>query len=207
MQPRIYTYKVTFEEAPHWYWGVHKERQFEEVYFGSPVTHKWFWTFYTPKVQILEVFPTTAEGWREAQLVEKRIIRPDLNNPLCLNEGCGSFLSLEACALGGKVQGLLNRGRKLTEEAKRNLRAGHAKPESRERRSKITSEVFSRPEVLQSVRQKAVDRWADRKEELSASMRGVKVDYKWWVNEEGKLRHCPQPPGPEWQRGRKWRPQ
>jgi hypothetical protein len=26
MNPRIYTYKVTFEEIPDWYWGVHKEK-------------------------------------------------------------------------------------------------------------------------------------------------------------------------------------
>jgi hypothetical protein len=26
MQPRIYTYKITFEGSPYWYWGVHKEK-------------------------------------------------------------------------------------------------------------------------------------------------------------------------------------
>lgn len=207
MIPRVYTYKVTFEEVPHWYWGVHKESLFGEVYLGSPVTHKRFWDFYTPKVQVLEVFPSTEEGWKEAQLVEKRLIRPDLNNPLCLNEGCGNFLSLATLARNGQIQGSRNRGRKHTEQAKQNFRAGQAKPETKAKRSQKTKEVFSRPEVLEAVRQKALDRWANRKEELSASMRGVKIDYKWWVNEEGQLRHCPQPPGPEWKRGRKWRPQ
>jgi hypothetical protein len=99
--PRIYTYKVTFEEVPHWYWGVHKEKKFGEVYLGSPHTHKWMWEFYTPRVQILEFFPYTDEGWKKANLVEDRIILPDLNNTLCLNEACGAFISLEVLRKSG----------------------------------------------------------------------------------------------------------
>jgi hypothetical protein len=49
MQPRIYTYKITFEEVPYYYYGVHKEKTFNEEYWGSPVTNKWCWEFYTPK--------------------------------------------------------------------------------------------------------------------------------------------------------------
>jgi len=101
MQPRIYTYKITFEEVPYWYWGVHKEKKFGELYLGSPVTHKWMWKFYTPKVQILELFPYTEEGWKEANSVEYRLIWPDLNNRLCLNEHCGGTTSYEGCRKGG----------------------------------------------------------------------------------------------------------
>jgi hypothetical protein len=100
--PRIYTYKITFEEVPYWYWGVHKEKKFGELYLGSPVTHKWMWEFYTPKIQILEFFPNTSEGWEDAKEVEHRLILPDLNNPLCLNEHCGKAPSLEACSKGGQ---------------------------------------------------------------------------------------------------------
>jgi hypothetical protein len=102
MQPRIYTYKVTFEEIPHWYWGVHKEKKFGEEYFGSPTTHKWMWEFYTPRIQILEIFPFTEEGWKEANKVEDRIIRPDLNKSLCLNESCGPFSSTKVRADNGR---------------------------------------------------------------------------------------------------------
>ena len=102
MKPRIYTYKITFEETPYWYWGVHKEKKLGELYLGSPVTHKWMWEFYTPRVQILELFPYTNEGWKEANLVEDRLIWPDLNNPFCLNEACGTYLSIESHKLGGK---------------------------------------------------------------------------------------------------------
>jgi hypothetical protein len=94
-QPRIYTYKITFEGAPFWYWGVHKEERYGECYFGSPKTRKWVWDFYEPEIQILEFFPYTDEGWEEACEVEKRLIRPDLNDPNCLNENAAGYFSLE----------------------------------------------------------------------------------------------------------------
>ena len=104
-KPRIYTYKVTFEEIPDWYWGVHKERVFGEVYLGSPSTNKWKWDFYTPKLQVLEEFPYSDEGWLEANRVEDRLIAPDINNPLCLNEHFGGVFSLKVCSEAGKIGG------------------------------------------------------------------------------------------------------
>ncbi len=55
MQPRIYTYKITFEEVPYYYYGSKKEKVFNEEYWGSPVTNKWCWELYTPKKQVLEI--------------------------------------------------------------------------------------------------------------------------------------------------------
>lgn len=100
MEPQIYLYKITFEEIPDWYWGVHKEDHPGEYYMGSPYTHAWKWEFYTPKKQILQYFEYSAEGYRQAKLIEDRLIRPDLNNPLCLNENVGGQYSLAAAALG-----------------------------------------------------------------------------------------------------------
>ena len=100
--PRIYTYKVTFEEIPDWYWGVHKEKKYGELYLGSSKTHAWKWEFYTPHLQICEIFPYTDEGWAKAREVEDRCILPDLNNPLCLNEHVGGLMSLEANRRGGR---------------------------------------------------------------------------------------------------------
>jgi general stress protein YciG len=102
--PRIYTYKITFEEVPHYYYGVHKEDKFDEYYMGSPVTHKWMWDFYTPQKQVLELFDYSDEGYTEAEKVEKRLIRPVFNtDPLCLNENCGGRISLEACRKAGRM--------------------------------------------------------------------------------------------------------
>ena len=39
--PRIYIYKITFDEVLYYYYGVHKEKYFNQEYWGSPVTHKW----------------------------------------------------------------------------------------------------------------------------------------------------------------------
>ena len=103
MNPRVYVYKITFEEIPDWYWGVHKEQRYEEYYMGSPITHAWKWNFYTPVKQILQVFDYSKGGFREAKLVEDRLILPDLNNPCCLNEALGGAYSLDSCSLGGKV--------------------------------------------------------------------------------------------------------
>lgn len=100
---RIYTYKITFEEVPYYYYGVHKEKRYNEEYWGSPVTHKWCWDFYTPKKQILEIFDYSDDGWLEAQEVEKRLIKPFYNtDKWCLNMNCAGLFSLEILRLAGK---------------------------------------------------------------------------------------------------------
>ena len=94
--PRIYTYKITFEEVPYYYYGVHKEKVFGEEYWGSPITNKWCWELYTPKKQILETFSFADEGWLEANLVEDRIIKPFYQtDKWCLNASCGGKISLD----------------------------------------------------------------------------------------------------------------
>jgi hypothetical protein len=123
--PRIYTYKVTFEEIPYWYWGVHKEKKFGEFYIGTPKTHKWMWKFYTPQIQILEFFPNTEEGWKEANLVENRLIKPDINNSLCLNENCGGYISLTRASEGGKKTHELKDESGKSLHALRNLKKIH----------------------------------------------------------------------------------
>ena len=104
--PRIYIYKITFEEVLYYYYGVKKEKYFNEEYWGSPKTNKWCWKLYTPKKQILEIFPFTDEGWLEAQEIEKRLIKPLYNtDKWCLNENCGGMISLEILRKNGKVMG------------------------------------------------------------------------------------------------------
>lgn len=104
MQPRIYTYKITFEEVPYYYYGVHKEQRYNEYYMGTPVTHKWCWEIYTPKKQILEVFDYSDESWLNAQKVETRIIKTFFNiDKWCLNKNAGGIVSIDKCSKGGKV--------------------------------------------------------------------------------------------------------
>jgi hypothetical protein len=105
MQPRIYVYKITFQEVPLYYIGVHKEKTFNEEYMGSPVTHKEKWQIYTPQKEILREFDYTDDGWLQAQDFEKELIRPVYNTDLnCLNESCGGRISLAINrAIGKKV--------------------------------------------------------------------------------------------------------
>ena len=107
--PRIYTYKITFEEVPYYYYGVKKEKYFNEEYFGSPHTNKWCWDFYTPKKQILEFFEYTDDGYIKAQEVEKRLISPVLNDIWCLNENVGGILSLKISRDTGRKVALKNK--------------------------------------------------------------------------------------------------
>ena len=119
--PRIYIYKITFEEVLYYYYGVKKEDYYNQEYLGSPYTNKWCWDFYTPKKQILEVFPYTDEGWKEANKVEKRIIKQFYNDDRwCLNENCGGVPSLEIKRRTGRKAKELGTGIfSLTEEEKK----------------------------------------------------------------------------------------
>jgi len=101
--PRIYLYKITFDEVPYYYYGVKKEKYFNEEYWGSPYTNKWCWELYTPKKQILQFFDFTDEGWVEAQKIENRLIKPFYNSDKwCLNENCNGILSLKILKKAGK---------------------------------------------------------------------------------------------------------
>ena len=91
-------------------WGVHKEAKYNDGYLGSPVTHAWKWEFYTPHLQICEIFPYTEEGWAKAREVEHCCIKQDLNNPLCLNEHSGTGPSLEVMRRTGKRMFLEGKG-------------------------------------------------------------------------------------------------
>lgn len=113
MQPRIYTYKITFEEVPYYYYGVKKEDYYNQEYWGSPKTNKWCWKLYTPKKQILELFDYTDDGWLEAQEVETRLIRPFYNtDEWCLNESCGGKVSLKVLRESGIKSGVKTKNNK-----------------------------------------------------------------------------------------------
>jgi hypothetical protein len=101
--PRIYVYKITFDEVSHYYYGVHKEKRFDEYYMGSPVTHKNYWELYTPKKECIEFFEYSDEGYIKARIFEDSLIAPVLNDEFCLNEHVGGFYSLETLREVGKL--------------------------------------------------------------------------------------------------------
>jgi len=89
--PRIYLYKITFEEVPYFYYGIHSEKKYGESYIGSPIKHKWAWKFYTSKKQILQLF----DSMEEAASIEQKIIKYFMGkDPNCLNACAGrAFLN------------------------------------------------------------------------------------------------------------------
>jgi hypothetical protein len=90
-KPRIYLYKITFEEVPYFYYGIHSEKKYDEYYMGSPIKNKWVWKTYTPKKQILQEF----NSWEQAAVIEERIIKHFMGkDPNCLNACAGrAFLN------------------------------------------------------------------------------------------------------------------
>jgi hypothetical protein len=126
--PRIYIYKITFEEVPYYYYGVKKEKYYNQKYFGSPVTNKWCWKLYTPKKQILEFFDYSDSGWSKAKEIEDKLIKPFYQtDKWCLNENCGGLISLEILRESGKrayKNGLLLL---TTEQRKKNGKSGGTK--------------------------------------------------------------------------------
>ena len=100
--PRIYIYKITFEEVPYYYYGMHEEKVYDDEYWGSPITNKWCWELYTPKKQILEIFSS-----REyAAEIERRLIKSVYNtDKWCLNANCSGVFSLDTCSKAGKIGG------------------------------------------------------------------------------------------------------
>jgi hypothetical protein len=101
--PRIYLYKITFEEVPYYYYGIKKEKYYNQEYWGSPKTNKWCWELYTPKKQILQLFDYSDDGYIESQEVEKRLIGTFYQtDKWCLNESCGGQISLKVRRETGK---------------------------------------------------------------------------------------------------------
>jgi hypothetical protein len=180
MKPRIYVYKITFEEIPDWYWGVHKETKYGEFYMGSPVTHAWKWEFYTPEKQIVQLFDYSQEGFTEAKTLEDRLILPDLNNPLCLNEALGGAYSLESCSLGGKKASEILHSRK-TKDGKSvqavsgGLASGKVWTEAKKVNSKRTIQIATQTQKDRKIQIYGED-WEYYRRKGRLTRFGVKID-------------------------------
>jgi hypothetical protein len=126
--PRIYVYKITFEEVQYYYYGSHKEKKFGEHYMGSPVTNKWVWNHYTPQIQILQCFEFSDEGYRQAREIENRLVGSVFNKDRwCLNEHCGGTHSLKILKENGQKTyelGIGVHGRTKTQMSEDGRKAG-----------------------------------------------------------------------------------
>lgn len=96
-----FTYRVTFEGTPFYYYGLHSTKKLNDGYLGSPYTNRWCWDFYEATLTPLEFFDTRSE----AASLERRLILPVLNDPHCLNERCGQATSIATCKKAGRKSG------------------------------------------------------------------------------------------------------
>ena len=124
MKPRIYTYKITFEETPFYYYGSKKEKVFNEPYMGSPKTNKWHWKTYTPKKQILEFFDYDEQGYKKCREIENRLIKHSIEDPFCLNAGYSGYYKPTPCSLETKKKiSIALMGKCLSQETRDKLSA------------------------------------------------------------------------------------
>jgi hypothetical protein len=94
-----YVYKITFEEVPHFYFGVRSHHNPNlDSYLGTPITHRNYWKIYSPKKQILSVFSSR----EEAEQVEVSLISQNWNCRYCLNKNISGYPSIEARSKGGR---------------------------------------------------------------------------------------------------------
>jgi hypothetical protein len=94
-----YVYKVTFEEVPHFYFGMRKHSNPEvDQYMGSPVTNRIYWEIYTPKKQIL----TSCISFSSACNLEKALILQNWESKFCLNKNASGAIRPKHCSLGAK---------------------------------------------------------------------------------------------------------
>jgi len=102
---RSYVYKINFVDG-HYYYGkriLKQDSPISDGYYGTPVTHKEKWNTTMFCKEVIEVY----NNWYECSEKEKELIEPHLNNPLCLNENCGGYISLEGYRKGGSIGGKL----------------------------------------------------------------------------------------------------
>ena len=92
-----YVYKITFEEVPHFYFGMRKHSNpLEDTYMGTPYTHQVYWRIYTPKKQIFKI----CKDQESACKLEKSLILQNWTSKYCLNENAAGAVSENFCRLG-----------------------------------------------------------------------------------------------------------
>jgi len=106
---QYYTFRVLFADGTFYYARKtsHSELPPEcDGYYGTPVTHKAKWETTIHCKDEIVLYQT----FEEMAVAETALIRPHLDNPLCLNECCGGWLSLDKITQIGKDNVRLKRG-------------------------------------------------------------------------------------------------
>jgi hypothetical protein len=211
-----YVYKILFSDGC-WYWGTstYKDNAPEkDGYYGSPETHIAKWGTPHSKI-VLRVF-----GEEQARLdYEEMCIRPDLNNPRCLNEHAGRAFSREVCRAGGrrsaeKSRGVprtpevkdkiskKNKGRKLTPEHIQKLKEAERPPVTPEATKKgIESRKGYRHSEKTKQKIGSGNKGKKRPQELRDRIAETIKGFEWYNNGKENVQ-AREHPGEGWEKGR-----
>lgn len=132
-------YKIIFADGK-WYYGVRRIRGISPIldrYYGSPVTNKEHWSVPHSKIVLKEF-----ESVEEACEYEKKLIKPELNNPQCLNECANLTFSYEVNKKAREKATSLRKGKPLSEQHKRNIslaQKGRKSPEEEAARLRVAT--------------------------------------------------------------------
>jgi hypothetical protein len=114
-----YCYKIIFADGS-FYWGTSQYKGAppeKDGYYGSPTTHRKKWKQQQHSKIVLKIFLDEQERLD----YEESCIRPDLNNPRCLNEHAGKGFSKEIQKKGAQASASKSRGIPRPPEVKRKI--------------------------------------------------------------------------------------
>lgn len=102
---KSYTYKINFVDGYYYYGKIllKKDNPLTDGYYGTPITNKEKWSTTMFWKEIIEEY----DDWIVCSKDEIELIRPVLNDPMCLNENCGGYISLEVLRSNGKRAGTI----------------------------------------------------------------------------------------------------
>lgn len=105
MTAKSYIYKINFIDG-YFYYGkriLKSDNPITDGYYGTPITHKEKWNTTMFWKEIIQIY----NDWGECSKKEMELIKPNLNDPFCLNENCGGYISIEGFRKGGSIGGKL----------------------------------------------------------------------------------------------------
>jgi hypothetical protein len=199
-----YVYKIIFADGK-WYYGIRSlngKASHSDGYYGSPVTNKSHWVVPHSKIVLKEF-----NDWGQAATYEASLIKPDLNNPNCLNECANLTFSYEVNKKAREKAVRLLKGKPLSDRHKQNISLS-------QKGRKVSEEVASRLRVATL----GMSWWNNGQQELFSK---EKPDGEWqrgrlkgcfgdstrnigwrWYHREGERKMFKEHPGEDWKEGR-----